>query len=104
MPTYDYRCNACGHTFELFQSMSEKHKRKCPECSKLKLERLIGMGAGVIFKGGGFYETDYRSDSYKSDQAADKKASKEPSSSDSAKKDGKKDAKKKPAKKKKKSD
>ncbi len=104
MPTYDYRCNACGHAFELFQSMSEKHKRKCPECSKLKLERLIGMGAGVIFKGGGFYETDYRSDSYKSDQAADKKASKEPSSSDSAKKDGKKDAKKKPAKKKKKSD
>jgi putative FmdB family regulatory protein len=86
MPTYDYRCNACGHTFELFQSMSEKHKRKCPECSKLKLERLIGMGAGLIFKGAGFYETDYRSDSYKSDQAADKKASSESSKSEDPKK------------------
>lgn len=104
MPTYDYRCNACGHTFELFQSMSESHKRKCPKCSKLKLERLIGMGAGVIFKGGGFYETDYRSDSYKSDQAADKKADKE-AASDSGKKDtNAKPAKKKAARKKKKED
>jgi len=101
MPTYDYRCNACGHTFELFQSMSEKHKRKCPECSKLKLERLIGMGAGLIFKGSGFYETDYRSDSYKSDQAADKKASSEAAKPDAPKK--KADAKSK-AKKPKKSD
>ncbi|MCP5023225.1 MAG: zinc ribbon domain-containing protein [bacterium] len=106
MPTYDYRCNACGHTFELFQSMSEKHKRKCPECSKLKLERLIGMGAGVIFKGGGFYETDYRSDSYKSDHAADKKVGKEAESTDSSdgdtnKKPEKKAAGKKPGKKKK---
>ncbi|MFT4647467.1 MAG: putative FmdB family regulatory protein [Glaciecola sp.] len=86
MPTYDYRCNGCGHTFELFQSMSEKHKRKCPKCSKLKLERLIGMGAGLIFKGAGFYETDYRSDAYKSDQAADKKASSESSKSGDPKK------------------
>ncbi len=106
MPTYDYRCNACGHTFELFQSMSESHKRKCPKCSKLKLERLIGMGAGVIFKGGGFYETDYRSDSYKSEQAADKEAGKEAAKdaapSDSGKADKKKPAKKKAVKKKKK--
>ena len=71
MPTYDYRCNACGHTFELFQSMNEAVKRKCPACAKPKLERLIGMGAGILFKGGGFYETDYRSAAYKKDQAAE---------------------------------
>jgi putative FmdB family regulatory protein len=65
MPTYDYRCNACGHCFELFQSMSEKPKRKCPSCAKLALERLIGTGAAVLFKGSGFYETDYRSKSYR---------------------------------------
>ncbi|HPF13573.1 MAG: zinc ribbon domain-containing protein [Planctomycetes bacterium] len=75
MPTYDYRCQACGHTFELFQSMSEAVKRKCPKCSANKLERLIGMGAGILFKGGGFYQTDYRSDAYKKSQAADKQAS-----------------------------
>ena len=74
MPTYDYRCNACGHEFELFQSMSEAHKRKCPDCSKLKLERLIGTGAAVIFKGSGFYQTDYRTESYKKGAEADKKA------------------------------
>ncbi len=72
MPTYDYRCNACGHEFELFQSMSDSVKKKCPECSKLALERLIGTGAAVLFKGGGFYETDYRSDSYKKAAEADK--------------------------------
>ncbi len=74
MPTYDYRCNACDHEFEAFQSMKDKALRKCPECGKLKLERLIGTGAGVIFKGSGFYETDYRSSSYKKDAEADKKA------------------------------
>ena len=60
MPTYDYRCDACDHEFELFQQMSDGVKRKCPECGKLKLQRLIGTGAGVIFKGSGFYETDYK--------------------------------------------
>lgn len=75
MPTYDYVCNACGHEFELFQPMSESPKKKCPECGKLKLERLIGAGAGVIFKGGGFYETDYRTESYKKGADAEKKAS-----------------------------
>lgn len=75
MPTYDYRCNACGHEFELFQSMSEKTKRKCPECGQLKLERLIGTGAAVLFKGSGFYETDYRSDSYKKQAKADSEKS-----------------------------
>ena len=80
MPTYDYRCNACGHEFELFQSMSAGVKKKCPECGKLKLQRLIGIGAGVIFKGGGFYETDYRSESYKKGAEAEKKAKKDGSS------------------------
>jgi len=64
MPTYDYECQKCGHTFEKFQSMLDEHLKRCPEC-KGKLKRLIGTGAGVIFKGSGFYETDYRSDSYK---------------------------------------
>jgi len=74
MPTYDYRCNACEHAFELFQSMSEGVKKKCPECGKLSLERLIGTGAAVLFKGSGFYETDYRSDSYKKAAKAEKDA------------------------------
>lgn len=60
MPTYDYVCDACGHEFEHFQSMTSAHLRKCPVCKKSKLRRLIGSGAGVIFKGGGFYETDYK--------------------------------------------
>ena len=60
MPTYDYVCRACGHRFEHFQSMQEAPLRKCPECRKLRLERLIGAGAGILFKGSGFYETDYK--------------------------------------------
>lgn len=74
MPTYEYACQACGHEFEIFQQMREPLKRKCPQCGRLKLQRLIGTGAGVIFKGGGFYETDYRSDSYKKGAEAEKKA------------------------------
>ena len=92
MPTYDYQCSECDHEFELFQQMSASVKRKCPECGKNKLKRLIGTGAGIIFKGGGFYETDYRSDSYKKDAAADKKGG-EKKSSDS-KESKKTDAKK----------
>lgn len=65
MPTYDYRCNACQYAFEHFQSMKDKHLRKCPNCGKAALERLIGTGAAVVFKGSGFYQTDYRSESYK---------------------------------------
>src|SRR5690606_34760238 len=65
MPTYRYLCDACGHELELFQSITEAPKRKCPSCGRAKLQRLIGAGAGVIFKGSGFYETDYRSASYK---------------------------------------
>ena len=65
MPTYDYKCSACGHAFEKFQSISAAALKKCPKCGKSALKRLIGTGAGVIFRGGGFYETDYRSESYK---------------------------------------
>ena len=88
MPTYDYECDACGHEFELFQSISAPVKRKCPECSKLKLRRLFGTGAAVVFKGSGFYETDYRSDSYKKGAEKEKKASdkKKSSATSSAKK------------------
>ena len=74
MPTYEYRCDACGHEFELFQSMTDAVKRKCPVCKKPKLKRLVGTGAGIIFKGSGFYETDYRSDSYTKAAEAEKKA------------------------------
>jgi len=59
MPTYQYECQNCGHSFELFQSMTAKKKRKCPKCRKPKLERLIGGGAGVIFRGDGWYSKDY---------------------------------------------
>lgn len=72
MPTYDYVCEACDHAFELFQSIKEDAKKKCPECGKPKLRRLIGPGAAIVFKGSGFYKTDYRSDSYKKAAAADK--------------------------------
>jgi len=60
VPTYDYACRSCGHTFEAFQGITEGKLRKCPECGRLKLERLIGAGAGIVFKGSGFYETDYK--------------------------------------------
>lgn len=60
MPTYDYACKRCGHTFEAFQSLSEKLLKKCPACGKQGLERLFGTGIGVVFKGSGFYETDYK--------------------------------------------
>ena len=74
MPTYDYLCEACGHKFEKFQSIKAEPSKQCPECGRKKLRRLIGTGAGIIFKGSGFYCTDYRSASYnaaaKSESAA----------------------------------
>jgi len=66
MPTYDYKCDACEHTFEEFQSMKDEPLKKCPQCKKKKLRRLIGTGAAILFKGSGFYQTDYRSEAYKS--------------------------------------
>lgn len=73
MPTYEYECQKCEHKFEEFQSITAKPLRKCPACGKQSLRRLIGTGAGIIFKGSGFYQTDYRSDSYR--QAAKKETS-----------------------------
>jgi putative FmdB family regulatory protein len=78
MPTYDYRCGACGARIELYQSITEGPRRKCPKCGKQKLERQIGAGAGILFRGSGFYQTDYRSASYKE---AAKKDSAAPSDS-----------------------
>lgn len=86
MPTYEYVCDACEHEFEEFQSMSAKHLKKCPQCGKNKLRRLIGTGAGIIFKGSGFYETDYRSDGYSKDKKADSEKKSEPKSESKAEK------------------
>ena len=64
MPTYEYKCDACGYAFERFQSITADRIKRCPECGKAKVKRLIGTGAGMIFKGSGFYITDYRDKSY----------------------------------------
>ena len=77
MPTYDYKCDKCGHTWELFQSITADPEKTCPECKAKKARRVIGPGAGILFKGSGFYQTDYRSDSYKKGAQADKKAQSE---------------------------
>src|SRR5215210_6770814 len=71
MPTYEYQCDACDHNFDQFQSMSEEALKKCPECGKKKLRRVFGAGAAILFKGSGFYQTDYRSESYKNAAKAD---------------------------------
>ena len=111
MPTYEYSCAKCGKTFELFQSIKAPHVKTCPEeaChmrrwGRGKVTRLIGIGAGIIFKGGGFYETDYRSESYKKGEKkatdavdAAKKATEK--KSDSKKSDSKKKTDSKPKKK-----
>lgn len=89
MPTYDYECSSCGHAYELFQSITARPARKCPACGKPTAKRLIGAGAGIIFKGSGFYETDYRSESYK--KAA--KAESDGKSGDGKSSEGKTDAK-----------
>ena len=60
MPTYQYECDACDHSFEILQSMLDKKLKKCPQCGQDELHRLIGAGSGIIFKGSGFYETDYK--------------------------------------------
>ncbi len=71
MPTYEYKCDACGKAFERFQSITAVPVKKCPYCRKNKVKRLISMGAGLIFKGSGFYITDYRSDGYKKSAQSD---------------------------------
>ncbi|HQU09856.1 MAG TPA: zinc ribbon domain-containing protein, partial [Opitutales bacterium] len=60
MPTYDYQCKQCGHVFEAFHSMTAEPLKKCPQCGADALERKIGLGAGIVFKGSGFYGTDYK--------------------------------------------
>ncbi len=81
MPTYDYVCDACGHEMEMFQRITEDAIKKCPECKKNKFRRLFGTGAAIMFKGSGFYETDYRSESYKKGEKAAKKKSESKSES-----------------------
>ena len=91
MPTYEYECTKCGLRFEKFQSMTAEPLKRCPEC-RSKVHRLLGTGAGIIFKGSGFYQTDYRSDSYKQAAKSDSpssdsagKAEKKAESADKAK-------------------
>jgi putative FmdB family regulatory protein len=72
MPTYDYICDACGHEFEAFESIKADPQSVCPQCREPKLHRKIGAGAAVLFKGSGFYQTDYRSASYQERAKADK--------------------------------
>ncbi len=93
MPTYDYQCSACEHQFEVFQPISAPVKRKCPVCGELKLKRLIGTGAAIVFKGSGFYQTDYRSESYR------RRAAEETSTSSTTKTDKGSDTPPKPKKK-----
>ena len=72
MPTYDYSCDGCKHEFEVFEPITAQPQKKCPKCKKNKLRRLFGAGGGLIFKGSGFYQTDYRGESYKKAAEADK--------------------------------
>lgn len=75
MPTYDYHCDACEHEFEHFQTITSPLLTKCPKCGKKKLRRLFGTGAALVFKGSGFYTTDYRSEKYHAAAKADKSSS-----------------------------
>ena len=104
MPTYEYQCDACEHNFDEFQSINDKPLKKCPKCGKPKLRRVFGAGAAIIFKGSGFYQTDYRSESYKAAAKADQESSKSDKSSTDGKADtGAKETDAKPAKSKEKS-
>lgn len=87
MPTYEYECQRCGHVFERYQSMKEEPLKRCPQC-RGKVKRLIGAGAGIIFKGSGFYETDYRTEEYKRKA----KSEKESASGDTKKSEKKSDS------------
>ena len=81
MPTYDYICDSCQHEFEAFESIKADSQTVCPECHAAKLRRKIGGGAAILFKGSGFYQTDYRSETYKKHAAADKPAESKPAES-----------------------
>ena len=97
MPTYEYECSSCGHKFEKFQSITAAPIKKCPVCGKNTAKRLIGMGAGLIFKGSGFYITDYRSDSYKERAKSESGASSDGKSAESKPSDNGAAKEKKPA-------
>ncbi|MGB7346423.1 MAG: zinc ribbon domain-containing protein [Pirellulaceae bacterium] len=84
MPTYDYECEACGHALEIFQGINDPVEKKCPECKKNKLKRQFGTGAAIVFKGSGFYQTDYRSEGYK--KAAKKDSESKPEKKSDSKK------------------
>jgi putative FmdB family regulatory protein len=86
VPTYDYQCKKCGYEFEKFQSITASASRKCPKCGKSSLKRLIGTGAAVIFKGTGFYQTDYPSDSYKQSVKKEEKKESKPETKPETKK------------------
>ena len=85
MPTYDYECDACHHEFEIFEPITAEPQKKCPKCKKKKLRRLFGSGAALVFKGSGFYSTDYRSESYKKAAEAEKPKTDSSSSSSTEK-------------------
>jgi putative FmdB family regulatory protein len=85
MPTYEYRCDACSHEFEEFQYIKDEPLKKCPNCKKNKLRRLISGGSAVVFHGSGFYQTDYRSDSYQKGAKAEIPPKTEPAHSGSCK-------------------
>ena len=82
MPTYEYKCDACGNRFERFQSITAAPLKQCPACGKNRVQRLIGTGAGLIFKGSGFYITDYRSEGYKEKAKAESGSSDAKASTD----------------------
>ena len=84
MPTYDYICDGCKHEFEAFESIKADPQTLCPECRETKLRRKIGAGAAILFKGSGFYQTDYRSDSYKKSAQADKPADATPKAAEAS--------------------
>jgi putative FmdB family regulatory protein len=92
MPTYEYKCDACGNEFEKFQTMSSEPIRKCPKCGKNKVRRLISAGAGLIFKGSGFYITDYRDKGYGESAKADTAAGSEKPAESKASEAGSADA------------
>jgi putative FmdB family regulatory protein len=82
MPTYQYVCDCCQYEFERFQSIKARPIRKCPKCGRLGVQRLIGAGAGIIFKGSGFYQTDYRSEGYKKAKESESKTTTDKSTTD----------------------
>ncbi|MBX3416329.1 MAG: zinc ribbon domain-containing protein [Pirellulaceae bacterium] len=82
MPTYDYECSSCHHRVEIFQKITDEPIEKCPACKKKKLVRQFGTGAAIVFKGSGFYQTDYRSESYKKGADSEKPKSDGGSKSD----------------------